>query len=304
MITNRRENREMITRDDRLSEVLGRNDQMLQVIESAAPQLRGLRNPVTRKVMGRLATIAQVARLAGIEPDVLVRRINRALEEGGSDAGGRSAGDAESHAVADPAPEGQPGHLAALPPERIEELDVREDLRKGREPFSRIMQARAALRSGSVLRLRATFEPIPLYAVMARQGFEHWTERLDGDDWRVWFYPPAMASEEGNPGGAGVAPAEPVASPAEGRADSPIVEGGEGVVVLDVRGLDPPEPLVRTLAALESLTADATLVQVNERVPQHLLPRLAELGFEHSIREDGAGVVRVFIRRPRENPAD
>src|SRR5690606_6646926 len=80
-----------------------------------------------------------------------------------------------------------PAHLAGLAPERLFDLDVREDLRNGREPFSRIMAAKAALPEGGVLRLRATFEPVPLYAVLGKQGFDHWTEQLAEDDWRVWF---------------------------------------------------------------------------------------------------------------------
>src|SRR5690606_8904944 len=98
-----------------------------------------------------------------------------------------------------------PPHLAALPAERIVDLDVREDLRNGREPFSRIMSARSALVSGSVLRLRATFEPVPLYAVMGRQGFDHWTERLGDDDWRVWFHALGMNSEAAAPSAEDVA---------------------------------------------------------------------------------------------------
>ena len=280
----------MIQSGDRLSDVLQKDERMLDVIAAAAPQLRGLRNPVTRRVMGRLATIAQVARMAGIEPDLLVHRINHALAlTAGSDRGTEEqTSSATREPIMEPSGPPPPPHLVALAPERIEDLDVRDDLRNGREPFSRIMRARSALGSGGVLRLRATFEPVPLYAVMTRMGFDHWTEELAADDWRLWFYPREMSS------------ASPSADPR--RDDLPAAAAAEvdddaGVVVLDVRGLDPPEPMMRTLAALENLPVDGTLVQVNERIPQFLIPRLAELGFEHSIREDeGGGVVRVFIR--------
>src|SRR5690606_39934675 len=57
-----------------------------------------------------------------------------------------------------------------------------------REPFTRIMAAREALPAGGVLRVRAIFEPVPLYRVMQRHGFAHWTEELAADDWRVWFW--------------------------------------------------------------------------------------------------------------------
>lgn len=48
----------------------------------------------------------------------------------------------------------------------------------GREPFARIMAARSDLPDGGVLRVRAIFEPVPLYGVMAEHGLEHWTEEL------------------------------------------------------------------------------------------------------------------------------
>lgn len=184
----------------------------------------------------------------------------------------------------------QPPSLASTPEHLLVDLDVREDLRNGREPFSRIMAATNALPSGGVLRLRATFEPTPLYAVMSRQGFGHWTEALAPDDWRVWFYPasPEPVLEPGSR----EAGAEPETNSATGSTPPEIV-------VLDVRGLEPPEPMLRTLAALETLPVGRTLLQINERVPQFLLPKLEDLGFEHQVREQAEGVVRVFIRHAR-----
>ena len=48
-------------------------------------------------------------------------------------------------------------------------LDVREDIRKGREPFGKIMQMVAGLKGDEQLRLIAPFEPAPLYAVLAQR---------------------------------------------------------------------------------------------------------------------------------------
>lgn len=177
-----------------------------------------------------------------------------------------------------------PAAVAAARAEQIVELDVREELRTGREPFSLIMAALRQLPADGVLRLRAIFEPVPLYAVLSRQGFAHWTEQLAPDDWAIWFFPGASAP-------AGQAAGAPAST----------AEAG-GVVVLDVRGLEPPEPLLQTLEQLDRLPAGGTLVQVNERVPQFLLPQLRARGFSWEIVEEG-GVVRVFIRRETETGA-
>jgi uncharacterized protein (DUF2249 family) len=100
----------------------------------------------------------------------------------------------------------------------------------------------------------------------------------------IWFFPGAPSP----PGTAEPAPA-------------PAGEAG-GVVVLDVRGLEPPEPLLQTLDQLDRLPPGGTLVQVNERVPQFLLPQLRTRGFCWEIVEEG-GFVRVFIRRESESGA-
>jgi uncharacterized protein (DUF2249 family) len=50
---------------------------------------------------------------------------------------------------------------------------------------------------------------------------------------------------------------------------------------IDVRGLAPPEPLQETLGTLASMDDDAVLVQINDRVPQHLLPKLEARGYAH-----------------------
>ncbi len=176
----------------------------------------------------------------------------------------------------------RPEALEMIAPDKLVELDVREDLRNGQEPFSLIMAARQRVPEGGALAVRAIFEPVPLYQVMGKQGFEHYTEQLGEEDWRVWFYPPKQAA----------APA----SPATGRSTEPAEEAEAGVIVLDVRQMEPPEPMVLTLEALEALPPGGTLLQINARVPRFLLPLLDERGFSYEVREQAPDLVRVFIR--------
>ncbi|MCL4290954.1 MAG: DUF2249 domain-containing protein [Thermoleophilia bacterium] len=261
----------VIRRDDRVSTVLRHDESLIDVFVSVSPAFEKLRNPRMRKVMSRLVTVEQAARIAGVDADELVSRLNA-----GAGAGSEPLARARP---GEPAGE-RPAALREIPAENIVEVDVREDLRAGREPFSRIMASRRDVPEGGALCVRAIFEPVPLYDVLGAQGLDHHTERLAEDDWRVWFY--AVP---------GRAPAPPVA-PAPAA-----VEQEDGATVLDVRGLEPPEPMLRTLAALEQLPAGGVLVQINVRVPEFLLPLLDERGFTYEIREQEPGLVRVFIRR-------
>ena len=174
-----------------------------------------------------------------------------------------------------------PPEFAAVPAGDITDLDVRDDLRRGEEPFSRIMQAQAVVAPGGVLRVRAIFEPVPLYHVLGKQGFTHWTERLADDDWRIWFLRGSAPGEAG---------AGPIGT----------TRPEENMVVLDVRGLEPPEPMVRTLEALEQLPRGKALLQINARVPQMLLPLLAERGFAYKLVSETPNEVRGLIRRTNE----
>jgi uncharacterized protein (DUF2249 family) len=70
---------------------------------------------------------------------------------------------------------------------RTIQLDVRADIRAGREPFSRIMGAVAQVEPGGTLVLTAPFEPKPLYDVLAAQGFTHDARELGGGDWEIHF---------------------------------------------------------------------------------------------------------------------
>lgn len=274
----------VIRRADRVLELIRRDEELIEVLAGLAPALERLRNPDMRKVMSSLLTVEQVARMAGLDPDRLVERLNGDADEAGPDRQ-----PSPNSVRGDVAESGWPSGLRAIPEGKVVRLDVREELRAGREPFSRIMAARREVPEGGALCLRAIFEPVPLYAVMERQGLAHHTERLAEDDWQVWFYP------AGTTGSAG--PEESTSSSADANGGAPDVSVEEDVVVLDVRGLEPPEPMVRTLEALEALPDGRTLVQLNVRVPQFLLPQLEERGFVYEIREQSPELVRVFIRR-------
>lgn len=266
----------MIRAGDRVAAVLAREPRLLEVLVSASPAFAMLRNAATRKTMARLVTIEQAARIAGIETAQLLARLNGAFP---SDPDAEIP-DAESDRERVPEPaRAAPAGLLETPEDRLVDVDVREDLRAGREPLRKILDAVQALTPGQVLRVRATFEPAPLYAVLGKRGLASFTEHLGNDDWRVWFF----RSE--SPAGRPAAPAP-----------APSTTEEDGVIVLDVRGLEPPEPLQRTLEALAALPRGGTLVQLNVRVPQFLLPKLEERGFAYEIRVQSTDLVRLVIR--------
>jgi len=64
----------------------------------------------------------------------------------------------------------------------------------------------------------------------------------------------------------------------------------EPIELLDVRNLGPPKPLSQTLETLPELDDDTVLVQINDRAPQHLYPKLTDRGYEYETVEHETAV--------------
>lgn len=166
---------------------------------------------------------------------------------------------------------------------RVVKLDVREEIRGGREPFSRIMSVVAALKPDEDLLLIAPFEPAPLYAVLRQQGFVARPRPTAEGDYEVRF---TRSSEK-------------VVEPVTRAAVSPGSRScaGPPVVEVDARGLEPPQPLITILEALASLPEGAILRARTDRRPLHLYPELEARGFHGESEAQPDGTFMTYVRR-------
>ncbi|MCC6823894.1 MAG: DUF2249 domain-containing protein [Verrucomicrobia subdivision 3 bacterium] len=165
-------------------------------------------------------------------------------------------------------------------------VDVREDIRNGREPFSKIMSAVAALPADGQLLLIAPFEPAPLFGVLAKQGFKHESRQLESGDWEVLFtrQPAAL-------------PTETAPTSASHDFGHRTAVGQPNVTEVDARGLEPPQPMVKILEALASLPPGAMLQARTDRRPMHLYARLEERGFTGESQEQSDGSFLTHIHQ-------
>nr|WP_026700658.1 DUF2249 domain-containing protein [Salibacterium aidingense] len=66
---------------------------------------------------------------------------------------------------------------------------------------------------------------------------------------------------------------------------------------LNNRGLEPPQPMVRTLDALERLGDHQSLIIINDRKPMFLYPELEERGYSHDTVSLEDGSYQITIRK-------
>lgn len=256
----------------KISEVLKRYPALLDVLVDLSPAFSKLRNPVLRKVQTRLVTVQQAAGVAGLDPRELVRALNVAAGLTPPDVGGEDD--------ATPDKQERPAWIDAAPV--VRELDVREMLANGQEPFRLITGTAREVGPGEAFALVTGFEPLPLYDALAKQGFSHWGEPIGDGDWRVLFHRDHEAPQIPAPVSTGV------------EWDAPAT----AEVTIDVSELVPPEPMIRVLQALEDLPDGARLLVHHVRRPMHLYDRLDEMGYAHATRELAPDRVEVLIQKP------
>lgn len=262
----------------KISEVLRRYPQLLEVLVEASPAFSRLRNPVLRQVQTRLVTVAQAAQVAGLEPAALVQRLNTAIGLAQADGGQAST----------PPPQPGAAHPAAFERAQVAvDLDASPFHERGEEPFSAIMAAAAEVPPGQVFRLRNSFEPVPLYAVLGKRGFLHSTRQVGPDDWEVLFLKAGQASS-----------ATPTTEPQRAPLAAEAWDRPDATVTIDVSDLVPPEPMVRILETLEGMRPGRTLLVHHVRRPVYLYPRLDALGYVHETRDLDSGQVEILIHKP------
>ena len=158
-------------------------------------------------------------------------------------------------------------------------LDVRPILADGGEPFQAIMAALESLAPGQGLTLLAPFKPVPLFNVLERKGFLHQVSALEGGDFEVRFTPRAtevLASEDIEDDG----------------------EWPEPVRNFDFSDLDPPQPMVRILSELETMSPGEVMFAVLAREPLFLFPELTKRGHKWAGNYDSGGTAfRIMVKR-------
>lgn len=256
-----------VTAETTVARALSADPSLLDRLVAFHPRFAKLRNPILRRTMAKLATFADAARVTGVPLPALLDVANGA----------------PAAAPADCVPAGEPAKArpewAASLDRAAANLDVRPILAAGEDPFTRIMGIVAKLAPGTPLVLDAPFDPAPLRRVLAQKGFADHAECLGPDHWRVYFLKGTAA--------------EPAArTPGVAR----IWREAEAAHI-DVRGLDPPEPMLAILRLLETSDCGDAVIVHHEREPMFLYPELAERGWMHEIVPGEPEEVRLRLTR-------
>ncbi|WP_091017892.1 DUF2249 domain-containing protein [Paenibacillus amylolyticus] len=195
----------------------------------------------------------------------------------------------------------------------IVELDVRSHLSKKLEPFQLIMDTVKGLQHEDVFVLHAPFKPTPLLGILKMKGYSNSSERKSSDHWVTTFVHKKNKTSADTISAAVLSGTPPkteldsvsgdTSFSCEGRPEEIIVEAEFNpssqapTVVLDNRGLEPPQPMMRTLAALKRCKPGDVVLIHNDRVPVFLIEELNNLGCLYTVADQADGTAKVRIEK-------
>jgi hypothetical protein len=150
-----------ITSHTKLLELLNEYPALEEQIINIAPPFKNLKNPVLRRTVGQLATLAQVAQIGNIDVTELVNTLRRAVGQAELRA------DAKTKISIPAKSEGDPDWIAGEAQFVVSGIEL---LRQGDIPLQRVNELLGSLSSDRFILLVTDFEPTPMLDAMQKQN--------------------------------------------------------------------------------------------------------------------------------------
>ena len=263
-----------INANTKIAAILKQHPDALEAIVSISPKFEKLRNPILRKLMAGRASISMASKISGCPMNTFYEK----LKPLGFEIDTQTLPVAEEKKKV-------PGFITSLKKEQLVELDVRDVIASGKDPLNLITEKVKTIKTGQVLKIINSFEPVPLMLLLEKQGFEVYADVIHDNLVETYFYKQTKTGE----------PDFDVKSNATEGWDDTLQKFTGKLQTIDVRQLEMPLPMMTILEALENLPADNALFVYHKRIPVFLLPELAEKKFEYRIKEIGDGEVHLLI---------
>lgn len=270
----------MINAKMKISEILAEYPQTLEVLVKISPHFKKLENKFLKKALTSRITIEQASIIAGVDLNFLLAELNKSINKSYVSVNNGNK-EVQTESIKKEIPE----FLKEIEPNKFHELDVRPIIEAGKDPFNIIMNEIKKIKNDGVLLIINSFEPVPLYSVLGKKGFDHYTENEHGV-YKVYFYRKKDLSES--------------ETFQKDKSQLKDIEY-KNIIELDVRGLEPPEPMMKILEKLSQVNEETVLIVHHHREPMMLYPKLEERGYEAISNKIEENYYKVVITKKIKN---
>jgi len=268
-----------INENTKVSDLINYNEASIEAIATINKRFIKLKNPVLRKVMAKRVSISAAAKIGG----ATVGDFYKVLKPLGFEV---ETIEFDKNIDTNIKYKFSRMNIEKLDASKITELDVRDEIASGRDPFAIIMDALKVMPTSNTLKLINVFEPIPLINKLNKKGYETFVDNSVDGVVITYFYKKQEMDIDVETRFA-----------SKDTFDKVKAFYGDKIVEIDVRDLEMPEPMVQTLANSEGLKEGFALYVNHKKVPQYLIPELEERGMKFLIYEVSEENVKLLIFR-------
>ena len=265
-----------INENTKISVLINYNPKSVDAIVSISNNFDKLKIPILRKVLASRVSIKQAAKIGGSSVDEFYNKLiplGFKIKE--------NTINSKKNLV-----EPSSNHFQEINEENVVDLDVREMLKSGKDPFNVIMNALSNLSTNSVLKIINTFEPTPLISILSKKGYVHNTIVIEKQLVHTYFKKDSAIIFDNK---------EISDNKSSEEITIVLKSFGTNIKELDVRHLEMPLPMAMILNELPSLPDDYILLVNHKKVPKFLFPELAERGYQWRIQIISENNVKLFI---------
>jgi hypothetical protein len=165
----------IITPKTKILELIENFPQLEDVLIEYTPAFKKLKNPVLRRTVAKIATLQQAAAVGNVKVEDLINRLRKEI---GQDL---YLGESKSRYIVE-----KPDWFAVSLVES--DFDAKKMLAAGEQPVNQVIADLTKLKSGKIYKLIAPFLPAPLIDKATSLGIKHWIEKLDDQNFNVYFF--------------------------------------------------------------------------------------------------------------------
>jgi uncharacterized protein (DUF2249 family) len=265
-----------INENTKISALINHNPKSIDAIVSISNNFDKLKIPILRKVLASRVTIKQAAKIGGSTVDVFYSKLiplGFEIKE-------------PEVTLTKNAIESSLNNFIEFDIENCVDLDVRDILKSGKDPFNPIMDALTTLPNDSVLKIINTFEPTPLISILSKKGYSHYSFEIEKQLVHTYFKKEKITTINNH---------EIINNSSSEEVTKILKSFGTNIKEIDVRLLEMPLPMTMILNELPSLPEDYILLVNHKKVPKFLFPELAERAYQWRIQIISENYVKLYI---------
>lgn len=167
----------IITPKTKIADLLDAYPQLEDVLISAAPPFKKLKNPVLRKTVAKITTISQAAIIGKLNVEELVNQLRTEIGQGSLEA-----------------IEGGESNYVSVQPEwytratLVQTIEINDMLNAGEQPVHEVLSELKKLQEGEMLKVKAPFIPAPLIDKSLSLSYKHWLDKQSEEEYSVYFF--------------------------------------------------------------------------------------------------------------------